>query len=106
VIGRHKPAQRTPHPDPVTENRLQQVLAIRAQASAAARLAEDYRSAIGNLHSRATWSETGGSARASYYQRADELHDKIRQLTADISQMHENAAQVMASMSPADLAYL
>jgi uncharacterized coiled-coil DUF342 family protein len=105
-MRRSRQPQRTPHPDPVTENRLQQVLAIRAQASAAAKLAEDYRDAIDTLHSRATWGDTTNTTRAAYYKRADELHDKIRQLTADISQMHEDAAQVMASMSPADLAYL
>jgi hypothetical protein len=105
-MRRSRQPQRTPHPDPVTENRLQQVLAIRAQAAMTAKLAEDYRAEIASIHGRAGWSSTGNTARAVFYKRADELHDKIRQLTADISQMHEDAAQVMASMSPADLAYL
>jgi uncharacterized coiled-coil DUF342 family protein len=104
IFRRRGAAQREPHPDPLTERDLQRILSLREQAATRARLAEDYRREIMALHQASRLSSA--KHRDSFYKRADILHDKIRQLEGDISQLYDEIARVMASMNPQDLAYL
>jgi hypothetical protein len=96
---------REPHPDPVIELQLQEILDLRASIGRRAELIEQYREEIGDLHEEARLEDKTARIKI-LYERADQLDGKIRVLEGEIEPVHERIRELEGKMSPDDLAFL
>jgi chromosome segregation ATPase len=100
-------APRTPHPDPVTELKLQRIISMQQQAAARVLLAEDYRQEIKKLHNQARDLREYKPNQARYAEdRANELHKKIRELDGDVTRLYDEISEAMSAVDPSDLAFI
>jgi hypothetical protein len=109
VRFRGKAVTRRPHPDPVTEMALQEILGLLARAGAKAGLISDYRAEIGRLHSDIRHLERVGGYRMACEQhdvRIGRLQQEIRATDAEIDAIQDRIAEKQRVMDPSDLAYL
>jgi hypothetical protein len=102
---RKKAPQRTPHPDPAVELRLQRILDLRASITRTAALAEQYRHEIGKLYYEAR-CETSSERAEMFMQEATALHDRIMSTETAITGTQQQIAALQAEIAPDDLAYL
>jgi uncharacterized coiled-coil DUF342 family protein len=107
--SRRRARVREPHPDPSIELRLQAIVALQSQRAAYARLTEDYRYEIGELHAQARELRTSyqiGHQAPAADRRADVLHDKILGLQDEIRNVSQEIAEAASSLSESDMSYL
>lgn len=97
--------EREPHPDPAIELQLQEILDLCASIDRRTALIEQYREEIADLHKDARYN--GDNERIKiFYDRADQLDEKIRALEGEIEPVHERIRELQGKMSPDDLAFL
>jgi predicted nucleic acid-binding Zn-ribbon protein len=97
--------EREPHPDPAIELQLQEILDLRASIDRREVLIEQYREEIADLHKEARYSGKTDLVKI-FYERADQLDEKIRALEGDIEPVHERIRELQSKISPDDLAFL
>ena len=104
--NRQPPAPaRTPHPDPRTEVKLQQILSLRRAASRNDRQLDELNASLANL------TETVGRhpGRDYHLRRLEEirrLNGEIRRLNRENAELHDQIAELCAKLDDSDLAFL
>ena len=96
---------REPHPDPAIELQLQEILDLRASIGRRAALIEQYREEIADLHEDARYDKSPERTKI-FYERADQLDEKIRALEGEIEPVHERIRELQGKIGPDDLAFL
>jgi predicted nucleic acid-binding Zn-ribbon protein len=97
--------EREPHPDPAIELQLQEILDLRASIDRQTALIEQYREEIADLHKDARYIDNDERTKI-FYERADQLDEKIRALEGDIKPVHEQIRELQGKINPDDLAFL
>ena len=97
--------EREPHPDPAIELQLQEILDLRASIDRRTALIEQYREEIADLHKDARFDKNIERTKI-FYERADQLDEKIRALEGEIEPVHERIRELQGKISPDDLAFL
>ena len=97
--------KREPHPDPGIELQLQEILDLRTSIDRREALIEQYREAIADLHKDARYDDNIERDKL-FYERADQLDEKIRALEGEIQPVHERIRELQGKISPDDLAFL
>ena len=97
--------EREPHPDPAIELQLQEILDLRASIDRRTALIEQYREEIADLHKEAGYKDDNERTNI-FYERADQLDEKIRALEVDIEPVHERIRDLQGKIGPDDLAFL
>jgi predicted nuclease with TOPRIM domain len=97
--------EREPHPDPAIELQLQEILDLRASIDRRSALIEQYREEIADLHKDARYNDNNERIKI-FYERADQLDEKIRALEGEIEPVHEQIRELQGKISPDDLAFL
>ena len=96
---------REPHPDPAIELQLQEILDLRASIDRRTALIEQYREQIDDLHKDARYNNKAEMVKI-FYERADQIDEKIRALEGEIEPVHEQIRGLASKIGPDDLAYL
>jgi hypothetical protein len=96
---------REPHPDPAIELQLQEILDLRDSIDRREALIEQYRKTIADLHQDARFDKNTERTKF-FYERADQLDEKIRALEGEIEPVHERIRGLQGKISPDDLAFL
>ena len=97
--------EREPHPDPAIELQLQEILDLRASIDRRTALIEQYREEIAHLNKDARYDPDSERIKI-FYERADQLDEKIRALEGDIEPVHERIRDLQGKIGPDDLAFL
>ena len=97
--------EREPHPDPAIELQLQEILDLRASIDRREALIEQYREEIADLHKDARYDNNTERMKI-FYERADQLDEKIRALEGEIEPVHERIRELQSKISADDLAFL
>ena len=97
--------EREPHPDPAIELQLEEILDLRASIDRRAALIEQYREQIDDLHKDARYNNNTELVKI-FYERADQLGEKIRALEGEIEPVHERIRELQGKIGPDDLAFL
>jgi len=97
--------EREPHPDPPIELQLQEILNLLASIDRRTAPIEQYREEIADLHKDARYNDNNERIKI-FYERADQLDEKIRALEGEIEPVHEQIRELPGKISPDDLAFL
>jgi hypothetical protein len=84
---------------------LQEILDLRASIDRRTVLIEQYREEIADLHKDARYNDDNERTKI-FYERADQLDEKIRALEGEIEPVHERIRALQGKISPDDLAFL
>jgi predicted nucleic acid-binding Zn-ribbon protein len=105
VIVLSRKGEREPHPDPAIELQLEEILDLRASIDRRAALIEQYREQIDDLHKDARYNNNTELVKI-FYERADQLDEKIGALEGEIEPVHERIRELQGKIGPDDLAFL
>lgn len=110
--GRARKAVRTPHPDPRTEQQLQQILSLIAAAERWTILIETYQEAISGAHESAYDAEHSDTRKSlemvakSAAGREKVSFERITVVEEQIASAQEQITALMNKLEDSDLAYL
>ena len=97
--------EREPHPDPAIELQLQEILNLLASIDRRTAPIEQYSEEIADLHKDARYNDNNERIKI-FYERADQLDEKIRALEGEIEPVHKQIRELQSKISPDDLAFL
>jgi Na+/phosphate symporter len=108
--NKNKTPERSPHPDPAVEIRLQRIISLRESAARKADLIQQYQHEIRKLgdsyRGMAESSYPRNNTPSQIAKQMDNMHQQIRELEEDINLIHEKIYKHSTELSETDLSFL